>query len=238
MTDREAPVLVSVITPTRNRDTCLRKTLNHFRSQDYKNIEWRILDDSPHPTKFLHNIDDTNVFYHHVCAGLTLGEKRNTLIEMARGEIIVQFDDDDYYGPCYVSSMATNLINMNADLINLRGWFLYDLRSKFFGYWDLMRKEGLHNCCDRTGVTPIMFNKKNNGGLVNNHLGFGFSYVFKRKVWEAIKFPNINWNEDGEFSLKARSQFKLNGVRDTTGSCLHFLHRVSTSRCFPQFQIR
>jgi hypothetical protein len=62
VTAREVPVLVSVITPTRNRDTFLAKTLAHFRNQDYRNIEWHILDDSPRPTACLSEIDDKNIF--------------------------------------------------------------------------------------------------------------------------------------------------------------------------------
>ena len=39
--------MVSVITPTGNRDIFLARALTYFRSQDYDNIEWLILDDSP-----------------------------------------------------------------------------------------------------------------------------------------------------------------------------------------------
>jgi hypothetical protein len=64
-----------------------------------------------------------------------------------------------------------------------------------------------------------------------------FSYAFKKKVWKEVKFPEIDWNEDGEFSLKASSKFKVDGIKDTTGICLHILHLASTSRCFPQHHL-
>jgi len=229
--------MVSVITPTHGRDRFLNEALRYFRSQDYENIEWLILDDSPQRTGSLNGIEDRNIFYQHVEGKVSIGEKRNALIEKARGEIIVQFDDDDYYAPNYISSMLTALAERDADLVNLRGWFLYDLRSDCFGYWDLMQKEGPHFRCDRTGVAPITFTPENNQALENVHFGYGFSYVFKKKVWEAEKFPARDWNEDGEFSLKARAKFKVTGVHDTTGLCLHFLHPGSTSRCFPQHYI-
>jgi len=169
---------------------------------------------------------------------ISVGEKRNILVEQARGEIIVQFDDDDYYAPNYVSSMVSALTDLNADLINLRGWFMYDVRSNFFGYWDLMQKEGPHYRCDREGVALTMLSPENNLDFENNQLGFGFSYAFKRKVWEEIKFPTIDWNEDGEFSLKVRSKFTVDGIHDTQGICLHFLHNNSTSCCFPQHHLQ
>jgi glycosyltransferase involved in cell wall biosynthesis len=237
-TSRSISDMVSVITPTRNRDRFLKNALKYFRSQDYTNIEWLILDDSPQAAECCGDLSDENIFYQHTNRKLSVGEKRNILIERARGEIIIQFDDDDYYAPNYVSSMVSALTELGADLINLRGWFLYDVRSDFFGYWDLMQKEGPHYRCDREGVALTMLTRENGLDFEDNQLGFGFSYAFKRTVWESIKFPAIDWNEDGEFSLKATSKFKVDGIHDTQGICLHFLHQDSTSCCYPQYRIQ
>ena len=237
-TSRSMSGMVSVITPTRNRDRFLKNALTYFRSQDYKNIEWLILDDSPQAAECLDDLTDENIFYQHMDRQISIGEKRNILIERARGEIIIQFDDDDYYAPNYVSFMVSALNDLGADLINLRGWYLYDVRSDFFGYWDLMQKEGPHYRCDGEGVALTMLGPDNNHDFENNQFGFGFSYAFKREVWEAVKFSTIDWNEDGEFSLKARSKFKVDGIHDTQGICLHFLHPNSTSRCFPQHHLQ
>ena len=70
--------------------------------------------------------------------------------------------------------MVSALSALKADLINLRGWFLYDCRSRFFGYWNLMQKEGLHYRCDQTGAVQLMLNTENNGGLADNHSGMVF----------------------------------------------------------------
>jgi glycosyltransferase involved in cell wall biosynthesis len=140
------------------------------------------------------DLADRNIFYERIDRKLSVGEKRNLLIDKSHGEIIVQFDDDDYYCPDYVRTMVSALSTLNADLINLRGWFLYDCRSRFFGYWNLMQKEGLHYRCDQAGVVQLMLNSENNGGLADNHLGYGFSYAFKKKVWKEVKFPEIDWS--------------------------------------------
>jgi hypothetical protein len=100
-----------------------------------------------------------------------------------------------------------------------------------------MQKEGLHYRCDQTGAVQLMLNSENNGGLADNHFGYGFPYAFKKKVWKEVKFPEIDWNEDGEFSLKASSKIKVDGIQDTIGICLHILHLASTSRCFPQHHL-
>jgi hypothetical protein len=129
--------------------------------------------------------------------------------------------------------MMTNLYNLDVDMINLRGWYLYDYRTDFFGYWNLNNKDGLHYSCSGTGLSIKIFDE---GELKNNEFGFGFSYAFKKKIWEEIKFPDINWNEDGEFSSKVREKFKVSGIYDK-GTCLHFLHVGSTSCCFPQYHL-
>jgi glycosyltransferase involved in cell wall biosynthesis len=225
--------LVTVITPTHDRSQLLRRALKYFREQDYKNIEWQILDDSSSPSDWVNDIDG-NIFYEQVDKKMTLGEKRNYLVDKASGDIIVQFDDDDYYAPNYVSSMVSTLCERGADLINLRGWFLYDVRSHFFGYWDLMQKHGLHYRCDPSGV-GFRILKPNDSDWTNNHMGFGFSYVFKKRIHKEVQFPHVDWNEDTTFYMNAASSFKTDGVHDTDGICLHILHEASTSRCFPQY---
>ena len=38
--------------------------------------------------------------------------------------------------------------------------------------------------------------------------------------------------------LRSRSKFKVDGIHDTQGICLHFLHQDSTSCCFPQHHLQ
>jgi glycosyltransferase involved in cell wall biosynthesis len=219
-TPRKVAGMVSVITPTRNRSRFLRQALRHFRSQDHREIEWLISDDSTEDAAPLDTGGQQNIHYSRVSGKLPIGTKRNILIEQARGEFIVQFDDDDYYAPHYVSHMVAALEARRADLINLRGWFFYDLPSRFFGYWDLMQKTGPHYCCSDSGVSLIFLSDDNNRGFQTNHLGFGFSYAFRRSVWEATPFPDIDWNEDGAFARCAQADFVVDGIhvpRDNQG---------------------
>src|SRR5262245_9559729 len=106
--------LVSVITPTYNRESFLGSALECFLSQDYPNIEWLILDDSTHASKTLQEMSRPNISYEHIGKKMTIGEKRNLLVEKAKGEIIVQFDDDDFYAATYVSTMVAGLDNLEA----------------------------------------------------------------------------------------------------------------------------
>ncbi|HEY1795590.1 MAG TPA: glycosyltransferase [Stellaceae bacterium] len=229
---------VSIITPTGGRAPFLAQALRHFRNQDYPDLEWLILDDSPEPNKAFTELRDPKIHYrHHTGSRLTIGAKRNRLAAQARGEIIVQFDDDDFYAPHYVTRMVEALLANDADLINLRGWHLYDQRSDFYGYWDLMQKEGLHYRCGWRGLSVIMLNSGNNQELTDNHLGFGFSYAFKKIAWQQSNFSDTDFNEDGLFALAIAAKGKVVGCHDTEGMCLHVLHPNSTSRCFPQYRL-
>jgi glycosyltransferase involved in cell wall biosynthesis len=228
---------ISIITPTYNRSHMHEKIFRCFLSQNYPDLEWLVLDDSAEVSPFFQGIRDPRIMYRHIAQRLSIGAKRNWLAEQASGEIIVHFDDDDHYNSNYVSSIAAAMQSRNADLFNMRGWFVYDRRHDFFGYWNLLLKEGLHYVCDSNNVKLLMLSASNNAAFVNNHLGFGFGWAYKKQVWKSGPFPDQNWNEDGEFALKAQAKFNLDGQLDVQGICLHVLHPAQTSRCFPQFHM-
>jgi len=227
---------VSIITPTMNRPDLLSLAYKYFLSQKYQNLEWLILDDSDVPHPKFSDLKEGNISYFHSYRKMSIGEKRNILIDKAGGELILNFDDDDYYSPDYVSLMTSFLEGNNLDLVNLRGFFVFNGSTHTLGYWDLMLKSGLHFEVSKNGVRA--WDIDDNDGKTafeHNHLGYGFGWIFRKRVWDRHPYPNINWNEDGEFALKALENFKLGGISDQKGSCLHFIHHNSTSKCFPQY---
>ncbi len=230
-------VKVSVITPTFEREQFLPNILACFLSQDYPNLEWLILDDSRQPAECLKDLHHPNVCYEHASNRLSIGEKRNQLVARASGELIAHFDDDDFYAPDYISTMVAQLQRRDADLLNLRGWFLFDRRTQFFGYWDLTVKEGIHFICSQQGTKLTLLTHENNNAMAANHLGYGFGWIYRKRVWETIKFPDINFNEDGNFAALAQQSFRLDGIQDQQGMCLHILHLTNTSRCFAQYRL-
>jgi len=229
--------LVSIITPTFGRDGYLARTLRWVFEQTYTNLEWLVLDDSPQPSRFLATNSDPRIRYSHSANRLSIGEKRNRLVEEARGNVIVHFDDDDYYAPRFVETMLGCLERNGGDFVNLSSWYLYDMRHEFFGYWDLKLITGLHFMCYADGLKIGSFAAHNNAALVNNHLGYGFTYAYRKKVWTAGPFPSINWGEDMQFVMAAMGKFQLSSVSDSSGLVLHVLHRQSSSSCFPQYRL-
>lgn len=115
-----ATPFVSVVCPTWNRRAFLPYLLYIFQYQDYPadKRELIILDDSEHSNDDLiaMMVDPSvcTVRYVHSPQRLDLGKKRNMLNEMAKGEYIICFDDDDYYPPNKISAQVAAMQGNNA----------------------------------------------------------------------------------------------------------------------------
>jgi glycosyltransferase involved in cell wall biosynthesis len=229
--------LVSIITPTFNRHNYLPLAAKCVFEQTMSDFEWLVLDDSTTPSEFMKDLSNPRVVYEHDGEKQLIGKKRNRLIRKARANIIAQFDDDDFYGPDYLATMLSVMSQNSADIVKFFGFFLYSKHYNTFGYWDLMTKLGPHWVWSNAPASLTMLTEQNNQGLKHTHLGFGFSYVFRKAVWEDTPFPEMNWNEDATFVLNAVRRFKLTGIHDQQFTCIHVLHKYSTSRCFPQYLI-
>ena len=107
---------VSVITPTYNRRMFLPMLIHLYQEQTYpKDLrELIILDDSPETNEDLIPKNDKSIRYYYQKDKMTLGEKRNKLNELARGDVIICFDDDDYHFPERISYSITKLNSGNT----------------------------------------------------------------------------------------------------------------------------
>ncbi len=228
---------MSIITPTFGREQFLHEALRGVQSQTYPNIEWLVFDDSPAPSRLLARHADPRIRYTHISERLSLGEKRNRLVAMARGEYVAHFDDDDYYAPAYLSQMVSKLVEQGADFANLSSWYLYDSRHDFFGFWALRQTLGLHYCCYADRLNLVRFTPENNASLATNYMGYGFTYVYRREVGLEAAFAPVNWAEETAFIEAARKRCKLLHLEDRSGLVLHLLHAGSSSSCFPQFHL-
>jgi glycosyltransferase involved in cell wall biosynthesis len=107
---------VSVLTPTYNRRKFIPTAITCFKAQKYPQdrMEWIILDDGTDKVGDLFakaKADGLNIRYEALPDGIKLpiGAKRNRLNEMAKGEIVVCWDDDDYYPPERVKKAVAKL---------------------------------------------------------------------------------------------------------------------------------
>ena len=83
--------------PTYGRPDFVEESIAFFLAQDYPRKELIIINDCPGQTFTGHFPDVVIINLPDRCP--SLGEKRNLGIEMARGDLIAVWDDDDIYLP-------------------------------------------------------------------------------------------------------------------------------------------
>ncbi|MCH9626338.1 MAG: hypothetical protein S4CHLAM123_15350 [Chlamydiales bacterium] len=228
---------LSVITPTGDREHFLKGCYKLLQKQNYTDWEWLVYDTSLRPVHF----EDPRVIYIHDENILSIGEKRRRLVEWARGEVIVHFDDDDYYAPTYLDTVVKSL--EEADCFSFYSWFSYDLKTRQVHYW--ARNER----ADRYYVlNPLGGNEIREVGLParlkdlqvhkNHELGYGFSFAYRKEVAKNCTFPDCDLMEDRYFFRAAeKAGFRFNMVADQLGEAVHVIHDSNTSSESPQYRI-
>jgi len=226
-------MMISVITPTRNREARLQTMYRCFAAQSWPVRELLILDDSPAPSAFFSAINDRRVIYRHSPTPIGLGEKRNLLAAEARGELIAHFDDDDLYAPDYLARMVA--LRGDADFFKLSGWHAFVEKTRTFWFWDSAQ------------ILPFRYSVSGKGEVLPQQRppttdvsekrvdldlwGYGFSYLYTRGAWEQAQFPALNFGEDHVFASR------IAHAADREGLTLHVLHGANSSRIFPQYAL-
>ncbi|MCB0244440.1 MAG: glycosyltransferase family 2 protein, partial [Anaerolineae bacterium] len=107
--------LVTCIMPTRNRRRFVPLALAYFARQDYEPRELIVLDDGDDPVAELMP-DDPRVRYVRLDRRQTVGAKRNMGCRLAKGDVIVHWDDDDWMADWRLTYQVAQLREKDADL--------------------------------------------------------------------------------------------------------------------------
>lgn len=229
--------IVSIVTPTFNRSEFLPFLYQCVQNQTLSDWEWIIIDDSDEESSFIKSIQNTRINYQHIPSRVILGDKRNICADLAQGEFIVHFDDDEYYAPHYIETMVKLLVSKNSDIIKLSGFFIFSKIYQKFAFWNLLEKTGIHYIWSPEAMVVGSIENPSTD-LLEVHLGYGFSYVYRKKVSQIIRFQSIAFNEDAPFIKAAMALgFKTELLSDDVGLCIHILHAHNSSKCFPQYVI-
>ncbi len=88
---------VSIIVPTCNRPNFYSCIIRNWEVIDYprEKLEMIVLDDSDIKNPLKYN----GIKYYYSKRKMTIGEKRSTLVKLAKNDYIVHMDDDDWYPP-------------------------------------------------------------------------------------------------------------------------------------------
>jgi glycosyltransferase involved in cell wall biosynthesis len=119
--------LVSCLMVTANRPELARRSIRCFERQTHRNSELVILDDGDidySPIVDSSPVKD-RISYRRIrhSQDTTLGDLRNRSIDLARGEWLIQWDDDDWYHPSRIEAQLQNALSNRTGASALR-WTL------------------------------------------------------------------------------------------------------------------
>jgi glycosyltransferase involved in cell wall biosynthesis len=191
--------LVSCICPTYNRREWIPRSINCFLAQDHIDRELLILDDGTDAILDLVP-DDSRIRYHRLDRKLTIGAKRNMACEMARGDLIAHWDDDDWYPSWRLTRQAIALLTTDADICgSSQLYYINTPDGKAFRYAYSSR---------RVWVA-------------------GNTLFYKKSFWQRSRFPDLQVGEDTRFIMTALHNRILD--LNEAQLCIASIHEQNTS---------
>jgi glycosyltransferase involved in cell wall biosynthesis len=158
--------------PTCNRRAFVPRAIAYFVRQDYPWRELIILDDGSDPVQDLVPVAP-DIRYVRLSPRISLGAKRNLACELARGEFIMHWDDDDWMAPHRLRYQVGALLSEAGEVCGLRQMLFYDLTSGLTWVYDYPARE-------RTWLA-------------------GGSLLYTRDFWRRAPFPETGIGEDTRF---------------------------------------
>lgn len=166
---------ISAIMPTADRRRFVPGAIAAFLAQGRDDAELVILDDGADPVADLIP-DDPRIRYVREARRRALGDKRNRLCELARGEILLHWDDDDWHAPDRIARQVAAIDAHCADICGLdRVIFLSDDGESA---WDYVYRGRERWVC-------------------------GGSMAYRRAFWERHPFPALRSGEDTRWVFSA-----------------------------------
>ncbi|SFO50203.1 Methyltransferase domain-containing protein [Geodermatophilus obscurus] len=167
------PPLVSCIMPTADRRDFVATAIRCFVAQDYPRLTLVVVDDGVDAVEDLMP-DDPAVHYHRRPPGLPLGAKRNLACELAEGDIVVHWDDDDWSASWRVSHQVAALLDSGADVCGLATLLFRDV----------------------DGDRAYRYRYPQNGA---RDWVAGGTMAYRRDFWRRNPFPAVRTGEDTRF---------------------------------------
>ena len=164
-------IFVSILVATKNRPLFAENILRNFIRQDYpqEQMELIIVDDGECKMESLIPKEE-NIFYYKF-DNISLGNKRNKLCELSKGEILIFMDDDDYYPEDKVSTYVNTLNNSTYQVAGGSTMFVFYSKLNIIYRFGPYGK--FHATCGTLG--------------------------FKKEYFENNKFPDVNKAEERIF---------------------------------------
>lgn len=204
-----SPPLVSCVMPTRDRRALALNAVELWRRQTWEERELIVVDDGDDDLGAALP-SDPRIVYLRAPAGESIGAKRNRACERARGDVLVQWDDDDWYGPSRLAVQVEPILEGGADVTAFRCDTVLDLAA--WKWWS-----------PDAAVHARLFVGDVHGGTL----------AFRRELWlRGSRYPNRSIAEDasllGDVLRRGARLHRLDGRG-------HFVYVRHDSNSWQQF---
>lgn len=123
-----------------------------------------------------------NVSVYKIPEKESLGRCLNYAVSKTKYPFITKFDDDDFYSPFYLSGQMKALHRSNADVVGKRAYLAYLEARK---------------------LIVLRFPKQQNKFV---SLIAGGTILFRRRVFDRVRFPHVSLGEDVSFLRRCRAK--------------------------------
>jgi glycosyltransferase involved in cell wall biosynthesis len=170
---------VSLVCPTYNRQQFLPVAIRSFLQQTYRPLELIFVDDSG-DLSWTQNLDIPFV-YVRLSKRTPTGTKRNMGADLATGDIIANWDDDDWSMAHRIQTQVVHLENSQKAVTGYNVTICYDEKTRGF--------------------------YRNQGGPP--YFASGTSQMYWKSWWREHPYPDVTFGEDSVFSRTARLKDQL-----------------------------
>ncbi len=186
--------------PTADRRRFVSAAIRCFQAQDYENRELIVLDNGRHAIADLLP-DDPRIRYERDNSVRTLGGWRNVACQLARGEIVAHWDDDDWYPTNRISRQVETLLRSEADICGSSRFYCFELDG--VRAWEYIYIASPH---------PWLA---------------GSTLAYKKSCWQRKPFPDLQAGEDARF-VWAHANERVIDLADAA-LCIATIHSDNTS---------
>jgi hypothetical protein len=132
----------------------------------------------------------------------------------------------------------------DLDFFKLSGWFAYSEIDQPLYYWDATQVMDYHYCVKPNALpttvrTDHLTPEEHDSWLHSTRWGYGFSYVYRRAVWQTVPFnPHVvGWNDYCFARDVIQQGFEVVSAPDEVGLAIHIIHTNNVSWVAPQYHL-
>lgn len=197
MKEKNEDILVSIIIPVYNVAPFLIESLNSVINQTYKNLEIIIVNDGSSDGSEIicsqYEKKDKRIrLINQENKGLSAA--RNVGLDIMTGEYVAFLDSDDTYHKNFIETMVSLMYHSNADVVICQYIITKSLCNSKYGTNIIIKPDLEDGILNRTQALRA---------LIDNKLNFGvWNKLYKRKLWDALRFPYGRVYEEIETTCK------------------------------------